>query len=52
MGVLGFAELQLNFPLESIVFIYSRLLLCWHFHPAENVVPNQKELEVYRTLRC
>lgn len=46
MGVLGYAEPQLNFTLGSIVFIYSSLLLCWHFHPAENSVPNQKELEV------
>ena len=30
------------FTQGSIVFIYSRRLLCWHIHPVENVVPNQK----------
>lgn len=34
------------FTRRSIVFIYSRRLLCWHIRPVENVVPNQKELEV------
>ena len=33
-----------SFTRGYIVFIYSRLLLCWHICPVKNLVANQEEL--------